>query len=409
MQKKNKYTEIKNKIREASKNSELSDRDRELARDAFTMMEIDKLAKLSEWSLSGGYLYNLENSIDGAINGYDIHLDNLISGDHKIIQLSDYIDTKNKINALKELKEEIKDYYNELIEPFYYKKDELFVECSEHIGLSPQTLNRLLTLQEKMGNEDLFEAFEKTKIIVDLKRCLNFVREKRKSTRIIELCDGILARRNTLRENVDKIIKHNELNDKLLSSIGVKSIEELKALKEEVVESNKRLMNTGLSDVLFGLNTNLKLALNKSNTPLRLYLQDVKNEEELIEYIAAVKELRDNLDKYMKRTFLFEEKYLFNTASPISVEIATLDPEAAKDIISISEDGNPSIKSLLVEALLVTQTSTLEDMTIDDKELNKINKHFSSKTNSKLEELFGKFNNIVMDDIIPEKKPQKTK
>ncbi len=409
MQKKNKYTEIKNKIREASKNSELSDRDRELARDAFTMMEIDKLAKLSEWSLSGGYLYNLENSIDGAINGYDIHLDNLISGDHKIIQLSDYIDTKNKINALKELKEEIKDYYNELIEPFYYKKDELFVECSEHIGLSPQTLNRLLTLQEKMGNEDLFEAFEKTKIIVDLKRCLNFVREKRKSTRIIELCDGILARRNTLRENVDKIIKHNELNDKLLSSIGVKSIEELKALKEEVVESNKRLMNTGLSDVLFGLNTNLKLALNKSNTPLRLYLQDVKNEEELIEYIAAVKELRDNLDKYMKRTFIFEEKYLFNTASPISVEIATLDPEAAKDIISISEDGNPSIKSLLVEALLVTQTSTLEDMTIDDKELNKINKHFSSKTNSKLEELFGKFNNIVMDDIIPEKKPQKTK
>lgn len=409
MPKKSKYIEIKDRIKEASKNNELSDTDRELARDVYTLMEIDKLAKLSEVSLKEGYLHNLEETIDSAINGYDIHLDNLISGDHKVIQMSDYIETKNKISELKILRQEIDDYNESILEPFYDKVEDLFNECSKKIGVSSQVLNRFYNLHEKMDNDDLYEAFEKTKIIVDLKRCLNFVREKRKSTRIIELCDGILARKNTLRENVNKIVKHNELNDNLLSSIGVKSTEELKTLKEEVVESNKRLMNTGLGDVLFGLNTNLKLALNKSNTPLRLYLQDVKNEADLIEYIAAVKELRENLDKYMKRSFIFEEKYLFNTASPISVEIATLDPEAAKEIIGIAEDDNPSLKSLLVEALLVTQTSSIEDMIINEQEFNKINRHFSKKTNSKVEEFFGKVNNIVMDDMIPEKSPQKTK
>lgn len=409
MQKKNKYIEIKDRVKESSKNSELSDKDRELSRDVYTLMEIDKLTKLSEWSLREGYLHNLEETINSAINGYDIHLDNLISGDHKVIVMSDYIETKNKINELKKLRQELDDYKKSILEPFYDKVNGLFNECSENIGVSPQVLNRLLSLHEKMDNDDLFDAFEKTKIIYDLKRCLNFVREKRKSTRIIELCDGILARRNTLRENVSKIVKHNKLNEELVTSIGVKSIDELKAIKEEIIESNKRLMNTGLSDVLFGLNTNLKLALNKSNTPLRLYLQDVKNEEELIEYIGAVKELRDNLDKYMKRTFVFEEKYLFNTASPISIEIAALDPESAKDIINILEEDNPSLKSLLVEALLVTKATSLKDMSINDKELKKINKHFSSKTNSKIEDFFEKFNNIVINDMIPKNNPQKTK
>ena len=410
MQKKNKYIEIKDKINEACKNNELNDTDRELARDVYTLMAIDKLAKLSEWSLSNGYLHNLEETIDGAINGYEIHLDNLISGDHKVILMSDYIETKNKIEELKKLKQEINDYNKALLEPFYDKVEDLFNECSENIGISQQVLNRLLNLHEKMENDDLYEAFESSKVIVDLKRCLNFVREKRKSSRIIELCDGILARRNSLRENVDKIAKHNKLNEDLLSSIGVKSIDELKTMKEEIIESNKKLMNSGLGEVLFGLNTNLKLALNKSNTPLRLYLQDVKNEEDLIDYISVVKELRDNLNKYMSRSFIFEEKYLLNTANSTSIEIATQDPEAAKDLINISEDDNPTLRSLLIEALLVIQTSSLDDMIIDKDELKKINKHFDKKTNPMIEEFFERYNDIVVDDMISvEKKPQKTK
>lgn len=398
MKKQNKYTEIKDKIKEASKNSELSDNERLLARDVFTLMEVDKLAKLSEWSINNDYLHSLENSINQAINGYEIHLDNLINGDHKIIHISDYLETKDKINRLKNLNEEVNLYKESLLEPFYNKTEELFDECCERIGLSTGAL-RLLNVHEKINNIDLYEALENNQVINDLKRCLNFEREKRKNRRIMELCDGILSRRNTLRENVDKIVKHNSLNEELMSSIGTKSTEELKAMKEEIIESNKKLMNSGLGDVLFGLNTNLKLALNRSNTPLFKYLQDVKDESDLIEYIAEIKELRENIDKYMKRTFIFEEKYLLNTANPIAIDIATTDSEIAKELINIVEDDNLSIKSLLAEALLVMQTSNLEDMDVDDKEVNNINKHFAKKTKSKSQELFERYNDIISEDM----------
>lgn len=398
MKKQNKYTEIKDKIKEASKNSELSDNERLLARDVFTLMEVDKLAKLSEWSINNDYLHSLENSINQAINGYEIHLDNLINGDHKIIHISDYLETKNKINSLKNLNEEVNLYKESLLEPFYNKIEELFDECCERIGLSTQAL-RLLSVHEKINNIDLYEALENTQVINDLKRCLNFEREKRKNRRIMELCDGILSRRNTLRENVDKIVKHNSLNEELMSSIGTKSTEELKAMKEEIIESNKKLMNSGLGDVLFGLNTNLKLALNRSNTPLFKYLQDVKDESDLIEYISEIKELRENLDKYMQRTFIFEEKYLLNTANPTAIDIATTDSEIAKELINIAEDDNLSIKSLLAEALLVMQASDIEDMDIADKEVNNINKHFAKKTKSKSQELFERYNDIISEDM----------
>ena len=398
MKKQNKYTEIKDRIKEASKNSELSDNERLLARDVFTLMEVDKLAKLSEWSINNDYLHSLENSINQAINGYEIHLDNLINGDHKIIHISDYLETKNKINMLKNLNEEVNLYKESLLEPFYDRTEELFDECCERIGLSTGVL-RLLSVHEKINNIDLYEALENNQVINDLKRCLNFEREKRKNRRIMELCDGILSRRNTLRENVDKIVKHNSLNEELMSSIGTKSTEELKAMKEEIIESNKKLMNSGLGDVLFGLNTNLKLALNRSNTPLFKYLQDVKDESDLIEYIAEIKELRENIDKYMKRTFIFEEKYLLNTANPIAIDIATTDSEIAKELINIVEDDNLSIKSLLAEALLVMQASNLEDMDVDDKEVNNINKHFAKKTKSKSQELFERYNDIISEDM----------
>ncbi len=398
MKKQNKYTEIKDRIKEASKNSELSDNERLLARDIFTLMEFDKLAKLSEWSINNDYLHSLENSINQAINGYEIHLDNLINGDHKIIHISDYLETKDKINRLKNLNEEVNLYKESLLEPFYNKTEELFDECCERIGLSTQAL-RLLSVHEKINNIDLYEALENTQVINDLKRCLNFEREKRKNRRIMELCDGILSRRNTLRENVDKIVKHNSSNEELMSSIGTKSTEELKAMKEEIIESNKKLMNSGLGDVLFGLNTNLKLALNRSNTPLFKYLQDVKDESDLIEYIAEIKELRENIDKYMKRTFIFEEKYLLNTANPTAIDIATTDSEIAKELINIVEDDNLSIKSLLAEALLVMQASDLEDMDIADKEVNNINKHFAKKTKIKGQELFERYNDIISEDM----------
>lgn len=398
MQKKNKYTEIKNKLKEASKNSELSDNERLLARDVFTLMEFDKLAKLSEWSINNDYLHSLEKSINQAINGYEIHLDNLINGDHKIIHISDYIETKNKINSLKNLNEEINLYKESLLRPFYDKNEKLFDECCERIGLSAGAV-RLLNVHEKINNIDLYEALENTQVINDLKRCLNFEREKRKNRRIIELCDGILSRRNTLRENVDKIVKYNSLNEKLMTSIGTKSTEELKAMKEEIIESNKKLINSGLGDILFGLNTNLKLALNRNNTPLFKYLQDVKDEEDLIEYISEIKALHENLDKYMKRTFIFEEKYLLNTANPIAIDIATTDSEIAKELINIAEDENLSIKSLLVEALLVMQASDLEDIDVADKEVNNTNKHFAKKTKSKDQELFERYNDIISEDM----------
>ena len=188
-------------------------------------------------------------------------------------------------------------------------------------------------------------------------------------------------------------------------------MEEIKVLKEKQAECNKKLLSSGLSNLLLGLNTNLKLALSRSNTPLRLYLQDVRSYEDLIDYFQEVKDMHDRITKYMGRTFVFEEKYLSNTVNPLALEITDEDLVNARTLINLAEeDGSPSLKTTLVELLLAMEETSILNMDVSEKEFSDIKKHFNKRMDTESQELFDKYIEIIENDIkSTSKNKEKTK
>ncbi len=349
MEKQNKYLELKNKLKDIYKSNNVKDEvSRTLVDQTLTLLEIDKLNKLAKHIVSSSDTAKILDVVNQSIAGYRIYLDNLIDGDHKVIYINEYREIKEKLEKLTELRNEIEDHCNRQIEPFDDKYEELLNDFKESlIGNSASLLfERLMAIQDETSNESIYKALESEKVYIDLKRCINVAREKKKNIKTIELCDDILSYRHVLRENIDMLVEYNNLSSEIMNSIGNESIEELKKKKEKLTECNKRLLSSGLSNLLLGLNTNLKLTLKRSNTPLDKYLQDVRDLNDLINYFTDVKELRDRVDQYINRSFIFEEKYLMNTADPIALTIANTDLETARTLVSMAEeDGNPSLRT----------------------------------------------------------------
>ena len=205
-----------------------------------------------------------------------------------------------------------------------------------------------------------------------------------------------MSYRNVLRENVDRLFEYNVLSSEIINGIGNESIEELVKKKEKLTECNRKLLSSGLSNLLLGLNTNLRLALNKSNTPLDMYLQDVRSESDLIEFFMKIKDLKERVNGYMTRSFIFEEMYLNNTANPIALELAKNDLEAARILVSLAEeDGTPSLRTLLVEMVLAMKTTPIKDMNVDEREFVNMKRHVTKRSQEDAEEFLNRYNNIM--------------
>ena len=385
MEKQSKYLELKNTIKDITKN---------LFEQALTLLEVDKLNKLSKYTIANSELTKTLNIVNQTIMEYETNINNSITGNHKMIYLNEYMNMKNKLEKLIELRTELEACYLQQIKPFDDKYEELLSNFKESlIGNSLSLLfDRLLSI----SGDKAYELLENKDIYIDLKRCINLERERKKNIKIIELCDDILSYRNTLRENLDRLVEYNKLSSELISKIGCESIEELKKKKERLMECNKKMLSAGLSNLLLGLNTNLRLVLDRSNISLNYYLQDIKNPEDLTNYFMEIKDLRDRIDRYMKRTFVFEEKYLKNTVNELALEIATTDLETAKTLVSLAEsDGTPSLRTLLVEMVLAMRQTPISAMDIDKREFSNMEKHFLKTTCNAEEDFSNRYNNIM--------------
>ena len=397
MEKQNKYLELKSKVKEIYKSKKLDSNTKKLFEQVLTLLEVDKLNKLSKYTVYNSEPARMLDIINQSIAGYRINLDNIIDGDHKIIYISEYVDIKNRIEKLTELRNELEEYCVHQTEPFDDKYEELLSELNEYLIGNSATLlfDRLLALPE----EDAYKLLENKDIHIDLKRCINLEREKKKSIKIMELCEDILSYRNLIRENVDILTEYNNLNFEIVDKVGEEPLEELIKQKERLAECNKKLLSSGLSNLLFGLNTNLRLALNRSNTPLDMYLQDVRNENDLIDYFISVRDLGERISKYMNGSFVFEEMYLNNTANSAALEIVKNDLETAKTLVSLAEeDGTPSLRTLLVETVLAMKRTSIKDMNIDEREFIGMNKHLNKKSQEMAEEFLDRYNNIMNND-----------
>ena len=398
MDKQNKYLELKIKLKDIYKSDEKKDTDKTLIEQVLTLLEVDKLNKLSKYTIAKSDTAKILDIVNQSIAGYRIYLDNLIDGDHKVIYINEYREIKNRLEELIELRNEIEDYCNVQIIPYEDKYEELLYELKESLTGNPATLlfERLLTIKDDNDTKNIYDTLENQKFYIDLKKCINIDREKKKNLKIVELCEDIISYRHTLRENIKKLIEYNQLCAELTSKIGIESIEELKKKKERLQECNKELLSSGLSNLLLGLNTNLKLALNRSNTPLDFYLQDVKSEDDLIAYFIEIKELHYRVYQYVHRSFVFEEMYLMNTADPVALTITNTDMETARLLVNFAkEDGNPSLKTMLVEMVLAMETTPIEDMNVNEKEFIGMKKHLSKKCKSKDDEFFERYTNIM--------------
>lgn len=405
MEKQNKYTELKGKIKSLIDAEEVNDKRKELLEKIIVLMELDKLVKLSELAISESDTAKLLEIVKQNIEGYKINLDNLIDGEHKIIYISEYVEIKEKINKLSELESELERQCNSQYQPYIDKYEELL--ASYYDLLLGNSATNLFDELSKHEINDVYEGLESNKFYVDLKRCINFEREKKKNAKVVELCDDILSYRNVLRENLDKLVEYNKLSSEITSSMGIKTIEELKILKEKQINCNRRLLSAGLSNLLLGLNTNLKLALSRSNTPLQMYLQDVRDNDDLNLYFGEVKDVRDRITNYMERSFIFEEKYLMNTADPLALEIVNDDVVNARTLLSLADaKGEPTIETMLLEFLLAMNNTNIQDMNVDEKEFLNIRKHFNKKMNIRNQEFFDRYMEIVENK---EKNKEKTK
>ena len=399
MEKQNKYWELKAKLKDIKDNDEsLNEVDRNLIGQVLTLLEVDKVNKLSKYTVNKSDTAKVLDIVSQSIAGYRIYLDNLIDGDHKVIYINEYREIKSRLEKLNELRNEIEDYCS--VQTIKYENwyEELLYEVKESLIGNPASLlfERLMSIKDDPDTENIYDALENQKFYVDLKKSINIDREKKKNLKIIELCEDIISYRNTLRENVKKLVEYNQLYAELTSKVNVESIEELKQKKERLQKCNKDLLSSGLSNLLLGLNTNLKLALNRSNTPLTIYLQDVKNEYDLITYFIEVKELHDRLYQYINRGFIFEEMYLMNTADPTALTITNTDKEVARLLVNFAnEDGSPSLKTMLVEMILAMETTPIEDMNVNEREFINMEKHLSKKSQNEVNEFFERYTNIM--------------
>ena len=394
MKKQNKYLELRNKVKDIYKNKELDSTTMSLFKKVLTLLEVDKLDKLSKYTVFNSEPARMLDIVNRTIAGYRINLDNLIDGDHKVIYFNEYVDIKNKIERLTELRNELEEYCINQVKEFEDQYEDAMDDFNESLIGNPASLlfDKLMTLSD----DKAYELLESKDMHVDLKRCINLEREKKKNIKIIELCDDILSYRNVLRENVDRLVEYNVLSSEIINGVGNESIEELIKKKEKLTECNRKLLSSGLSNLLLGLNTNLRLALNKSNTPLDMYLQDVRSESDLIEFFMKIKDLKERINGYMNRSFIFEEMYLNNTANPIALELAKNDLEAARILVSLAEeDGTPSLRTLLVEMVLAMKTTPIKDMNVDEREFVNMKRHVTKRSQEDAEEFLNRYNNIM--------------
>ena len=394
MKKKNKYLELRNKVKDIYKNKELDSTTMSLFKKVLTLLEVDKLDKLSKYTVFNSEPARMLDIVNRTIAGYRINLDNLIDGDHKVIYFNEYVDIKNKIERLTELRNELEEYCINQVKEFEDQYEDAMDDFNESLIGNPASLlfDKLMTLSD----DKAYELLESKDMHVDLKRCINLEREKKKNIKIIELCDDILSYRNILRENIDRLVEYNTLSSEIINGVGNESIEELVKKKEKLTECNRKLLSSGLSNLLLGLNTNLRLALNKSNTPLDMYLQDVRSESDLIEFFMKIKDLKERINGYMNRSFIFEEMYLNNTANPIALELAKNDLEAARILVSLAEeDGTPSLRTLLVEMVLAMKTTPIKDMNVDEREFVNMKRHVTKRSQEDAEEFLNRYNNIM--------------
>ena len=394
MEKQNKYLELRNKVKDIYKNKELDSTTMSLFEKVLTLLEIDKLNKLSKYTVFNSEPARMLDIVNRTIAGYRINLDNLIDGDHKVIYFNEYVDIKNKIERLTELRNELEEYCINQVKEFEDQYEDAMDDLNESLIGNPASLlfDKLMTLSD----DKAYELLESKDMHVDLKRCINLEREKKKNIKIIELCDDILSYHNILRENVDRLVEYNTLSSEIINGVGNESIEELVKKKEKLTECNRKLLSSGLSNLLLGLNTNLRLALNKSNTPLDMYLQDVRSESDLIEFFMKIKDLKERINGYMTRSFIFEEMYLNNTANPIALEFAKNDLEAARILVSLAEeDGTPSLRTLLVEMVLAMKTTPIKDMNVDEREFVNMKRHVTKRSQEDAEEFLNRYNNIM--------------
>ena len=127
-----------------------------------------------------------------------------------------------------------------------------------------------------------------------------------------------------------------------------------------------------------------------------MYLQDVRSESDLIEFFMKIKDLKERINGYMTRSFIFEEMYLNNTANPIALELAKNDLEAARILVSLAEeDGTPSLRTLLVEMVLAMKTTPIKDMNVDEREFVNMKRHVTKRSQEDAEEFLNRYNNIM--------------
>ena len=182
MKKQNKYLELRNKVKDIYKNKELDSTTMSLFKKVLTLLEVDKLDKLSKYTVFNSEPARMLDIVNRTIAGYRINLDNLIDGDHKVIYFNEYVDIKNKIERLTELRNELEEYCINQVKEFEDQYEDAMDDFNESLIGNPASLlfDKLMTLSD----DKAYELLESKDMHVDLKRCINLEREKKKNIKI---------------------------------------------------------------------------------------------------------------------------------------------------------------------------------------------------------------------------------
>lgn len=475
MSKENKYKNLLNVARKIDENKIYTSRqERLIIEELNDIIEVDKLTKMVKSVIDNSKLSNLIKDLSEVLKQYRDYLKGV--KEDKTINLQEYIKIEKRAEHLEELKYEINGYKSDLINSFDIEVCEKFDNCiSSIMGYSvsfSNLLDRLNNIDDISFSDDtkinLYDVIENKKIIADLEFGVNYREAVKIRERIVDICNQALESKDLAFENVEGIINCNKIDNErkniekkkqlledgnleeklkkvnknleILKRRGyIKSIDHpkvgenrvektriLKLLKmyEEIVDDyklkqkefinkNKEVVDRGLGELLFGVNTNLKLIL-KDNTTLDIALEEIETKEDLERFYNEIEmiSLKNQID--LKESFKFLERRFDNQVSEEAKLILDKYPVEAKSLVGLSKVGEtndtyPSFGLFVIETLLVIKNTPLEDMNVDKRKYNKIKRLYSNELNKHYDYFLDKYVKILSDqyESIDSKKLEK--
>lgn len=463
MSKENKYKNLLNVAKKIDENKIYTSRqERLIIEELNDIIEVDKLTKMVKSVIDNSKLSDLIKDLSEVLKQYRDYLKGV--KEDKTINLQEYIKIEKRVEYLEELKYEINGYRSDLINSFDIEVNEKFDNCiSSIMGYSvsfSNLLDRLKNIDDISFSDDtkinLYDVIENKKIIADLEFGVNYREAVKIRERIIDICNQALDSKDLAFENVEGIINCNKIDNErkniekkkqlledgnleeklkkvnknleILKRGGyrksidhpkvrenrvektrilklLKSYEEIvddyKLKQKEFINENKEVIDKGLGELLFGVNTNLKLVL-KDDATLDIALEEIETKEDLERFYNEIEmiSLKNQID--LKESFKFLERRFDNQVSEEAKLILDKYPVEAKSIVGLSKVGEtndtyPSFGLFVIETLLVIKNTPLEDMNVDKRKYNKIKRLYSNELNKHYDYFLDKYVNILSD------------